>query len=80
MEGSTRFLDERLSLEESIPDTREINIQQDLSSLSHAAAFYMKNGFIVTYNSAIEWKTLQYCDWHRIFSHQTFIDQEKEVK
>ena len=28
----------------------------------------MKNGFTLTYNSAIEWKKLQYCDWYRIFS------------
>ncbi|MFX1505853.1 MAG: hypothetical protein ACFFDC_07040 [Promethearchaeota archaeon] len=37
----------------------------------------MKKGFTVTYNSAIEWKKLQYCDWHRIFSQLAVAAQRK---
>ena len=63
----------------SIPDTREITLQKDFPLLSHAVTFYMKNGFMVTYNSAIKWKALQYCDWHRIFSHADVADQGEDL-
>ncbi|MFX0206650.1 MAG: hypothetical protein ACFFDT_11745 [Candidatus Hodarchaeota archaeon] len=58
-------------------EIKEITLQNDLTELSRAVAFYMKKGFTVTYNSAIEWKKLQYCDWHRIFSQLTVAAQSK---
>ncbi|MFW9904303.1 MAG: hypothetical protein ACFFFH_08235 [Candidatus Thorarchaeota archaeon] len=57
---------------------KEITLQKDLTELSHAVAFYIRNGFTVTYNSAIEWKKLLYCDWERIFSQITVAAQRKK--
>jgi hypothetical protein len=45
-----------------------MELQKDLSLLPNASVFYMKKGFQVTYNSSVEWKSLQYCDWYEIFS------------
>lgn len=63
-----------MNLEYGASETKEITLQKDLPELSHAVTFYTRNGFTVTYNSAIEWKKLQYCDWHRIFSRITVTD------
>lgn len=54
----------------TLSDTKEIALQKDLPLMSHAVAFYMRKGFTVTYSSTIDWKKLQYCDWHWIFSRQ----------
>jgi len=51
-------------------ETKEIALQRDLPLMSHAVAFYTRKGFTVTYSSTIDWKKLQYCDWHWIFSRQ----------
>ena len=62
-------------------ETKEIILQKDLPKLSRAVAFYMRKGFTVTYNSAIEWKKLQYCDWDRIFSQSAVTNlREKGLK
>ncbi|MFX0124515.1 MAG: hypothetical protein ACFFAE_12855 [Candidatus Hodarchaeota archaeon] len=69
-----------MNLEYAVSETKEITLQKDLPELSHAVAFYVRKGFTVTYNSAIEWKKLQYCDWHRIFSHFSVAGQREKGK
>ena len=68
MEVHNSNLQESMKFDNIIPDKKEINIQRDLPQLAYAVSFYMKKGFVVTYNSTIKWKNLQYCDWHQIFS------------
>ena len=67
-----------MSLQCTTSEIKEITLQKDLTELSRAVAFYVKNGFTVTYNSTIEWKKLQYCDWPRIFSQLAVAAQRKK--
>ena len=66
-----------MNFDNILPDKKEINLQRDLPQLAYAVSFYMKKGFIVTYNSTIKWKKLQYCDWHQIFSQNHLIQPTK---
>ncbi len=68
MEVHNSNLHKHMNFDNIIPDKKEINIQRDFPQLAYAVSFYMKKGFVVTYNSTIKWKNLQYCDWHQVFS------------
>lgn len=77
MEVHNSNLHEHMNSDNIIPDKKEINLQRDLPQLAYAVSFYMKKGFVVTYNSTIKWKNLQYCDWHQIFS-QNHLNQHSK--